>query len=162
MHEWTAYVCHTLSTAWEFWKYEAPLLAFEHRCILDGLHCLAALYIARPNTQDTICLGVTRADMPYIASIYFERALSGHQKMLTDLSLSNVEAAYVSCTCITLASLVTLRGEVEESRFLVNGFSQWLRLSRGMKFIVNKVRRKSYRNSCKQEDHYQIADTHSP
>lgn len=162
MHEWTAYVCHTLSTAWEFWKYEAPLLAFEHRCILDGLHCLAALYIARPNTQDIICLGVTRVDMPYIASIYFERALSGHQKMLTDLSLSNVEAAYVSCTCITLASLVTLRGEVEESRFLVNGFSQWLRLSRGMKFIVNKVRRKSYRNSCKQEDHYQIADTHSP
>ncbi|EME38924.1 hypothetical protein DOTSEDRAFT_92203 [Dothistroma septosporum NZE10] len=47
MHEWTVYTCHTLSTTWEFWKYQAPLLAFEHRYVLDAMLAVTALYASR-------------------------------------------------------------------------------------------------------------------
>ena len=47
MHEWMAYTCHTLSTTWEFWKYQAPLLAFEHRYVLDAMLAVTALYVSR-------------------------------------------------------------------------------------------------------------------
>jgi len=47
MHEWTAYVCETFSTAWEFWKYQAPLVALEHRYLLDSLLCLSAMHVSR-------------------------------------------------------------------------------------------------------------------
>jgi hypothetical protein len=47
MHEWTCRVPKSFSTAWEFWKYQAPLIAFEHRYFLDALLCLAALHASR-------------------------------------------------------------------------------------------------------------------
>lgn len=47
MHEWIVYTCHTLSTTWEFWKYQAPLLAFEHRYVLDAMLAVTALYASR-------------------------------------------------------------------------------------------------------------------
>lgn len=47
MHEWTAYVCETFSTAWEFWKYQVPLIALEHRYLLDSLMCLSAMHSSR-------------------------------------------------------------------------------------------------------------------
>jgi hypothetical protein len=47
MHEWTCWVPRSFSTAWEFWTYQAPLIAFEHRYFLDALLCLAALHASR-------------------------------------------------------------------------------------------------------------------
>lgn len=47
MHEWMAYTCHSLSTTWEFWKYEIPLVAFEFRHILDALLAVTALSASR-------------------------------------------------------------------------------------------------------------------
>lgn len=47
MHEWMAYTCHSLSTTWEFWKYEIPLVAFEFRHVLDALLALTALSTSR-------------------------------------------------------------------------------------------------------------------
>jgi hypothetical protein len=47
MHEWTCRVPKSFSTAWEFWTYQAPLIAFEHRYFLDALLCLAALHVSR-------------------------------------------------------------------------------------------------------------------
>jgi hypothetical protein len=47
MHEWTCWVSRSFSTAWEFWTYQAPLIAFEHRYFLDALLCLAALHASR-------------------------------------------------------------------------------------------------------------------
>ena len=47
MHEWTCRVPKSFSTAWEFWTYQAPLIAFEHRYFLDALLCLAALHASR-------------------------------------------------------------------------------------------------------------------
>lgn len=51
MHEWVAYTCHTLSTTWEFWKYQAPLLAFEHRYVLDAMLAVSALYASRQTAR---------------------------------------------------------------------------------------------------------------
>lgn len=47
MHEWTAYTCTTFSTAWEFWRYQAPLIALEFRYVLDAMLALAALHASR-------------------------------------------------------------------------------------------------------------------
>lgn len=47
MHEYMAYTCETLSTAREFWKYDAPLLALKFRHVLDALFALSALHIHR-------------------------------------------------------------------------------------------------------------------
>lgn len=47
MHEWTCRVPRSFSTAWEFWTYQAPLIAFEHRYFLDAILCLAALHASR-------------------------------------------------------------------------------------------------------------------
>lgn len=54
MHEWTTQVPQSFSTAWEFWAYQAPLIAFEHRYVLDSLLCLAALHASRRVPQQWI------------------------------------------------------------------------------------------------------------
>jgi len=51
MHEWSAQVPQSFSTAWEFWQRQAPLIAFEHRYVLDSLLCLAALHAHRRQPQ---------------------------------------------------------------------------------------------------------------
>lgn len=47
LHEWTAHTCETISTAWEFYKYEAPALAFRFRFVMDALLAMSALYISK-------------------------------------------------------------------------------------------------------------------
>lgn len=47
MHEWTAYVCETFTTAWEFWKYQVPLIALDCRYLLDSIMCLSAMHLSR-------------------------------------------------------------------------------------------------------------------
>lgn len=47
MHEWTAYACTSLSTTWEFWKFQVPLIALRFRFVMDGLLALAALHASR-------------------------------------------------------------------------------------------------------------------
>lgn len=52
MHAWTAYTFRTFSTAWEFWGYQAPLIALEFRHVLDAMFALAALHESRqPSMQ---------------------------------------------------------------------------------------------------------------
>ena len=47
MHEWTAYACKTFSTTWEYWYYQAPLLALEYRYLLDAMLAMAALHASK-------------------------------------------------------------------------------------------------------------------
>lgn len=47
MHEWMAYTCMSLSTTWEFWKHQCPLIAFEYRWVLDAVLAVAALHVSR-------------------------------------------------------------------------------------------------------------------
>lgn len=47
IHEWTAHTCNTISITWEFWKYQAPLIAFEFRHVLDSMLAMAALHASR-------------------------------------------------------------------------------------------------------------------
>ena len=47
MHEWTAWTSKTFSTAWEFWHYQAPLVALEFRHLLDSILAVSALYASR-------------------------------------------------------------------------------------------------------------------
>ena len=47
LHEWMAYTCMSLSTTWEFWKQEAPLIAMEFRYVLDAMLALTALHTSR-------------------------------------------------------------------------------------------------------------------
>lgn len=47
MHEWTAYACQSFSTAWEFWRFQAPLIALEFRNVLDAMLAMAALHASR-------------------------------------------------------------------------------------------------------------------
>lgn len=144
MHKWTAYTCHTFSTARKYWEFQAPLIAFKHRHVLDGLLCLTALHAARQGGTADGSSGEAIDKMPYFANVYFQQAINGHRQTLANLSLQNVEAAYVCCTCITFAALVTL-GERHESPLISgNDFTQWLKLARGMKHIVNQVRRERF------------------
>lgn len=56
MHEWNTQVPQSFSTAWEFWQRQAPLIAFEHRYVLDSLLCLAALHAHRRQPQQWLGL----------------------------------------------------------------------------------------------------------
>ena len=56
MHEWNTQVPQSFSTAWEFWQRQAPLIAFEHRYVLDSLLCLAALHAHRRQPQQWLAL----------------------------------------------------------------------------------------------------------
>jgi len=56
MHEWTCRVPRSFSTAWEFWTYQAPLIAFEHRYFLDAILCLAALHASRRKPRQWLSL----------------------------------------------------------------------------------------------------------
>jgi hypothetical protein len=56
MHEWTSQVPQSFSTAWEFWQRQAPLVAFEHRYVLDSILCLAALHASRREPQQWLAL----------------------------------------------------------------------------------------------------------
>jgi hypothetical protein len=56
MHEWTSQVPQSFSTAWEFWQRQAPLIAFEHRYVLDSILCLAALHASRRESQQWLSL----------------------------------------------------------------------------------------------------------
>lgn len=56
MHEWNTQVPQSFSTAWEFWQRQAPLIAFEHRYVLDALLCLAALHAHRRQPQQWLAL----------------------------------------------------------------------------------------------------------
>lgn len=47
MHQWTAYTCESFSTAFEFWKYQAPKIAFESRFVRDAIMALAALQMSK-------------------------------------------------------------------------------------------------------------------
>lgn len=47
MHEWTANTCTSFSTAWKFWCYQAPLIAMQHRYLLDAMFAMAALYASK-------------------------------------------------------------------------------------------------------------------
>lgn len=51
MHEYMAYTCETLTTAREFWKFDAPLLALKFRHVLDALFALSALHIHRQGSS---------------------------------------------------------------------------------------------------------------
>ncbi|KAF7197424.1 Sterol regulatory element-binding protein ECM22 [Pseudocercospora fuligena] len=54
MHQWTAYTCQTFSTAFEFWRCQAPLFAMEHRMVLDAMFGLAALHASRQSPSQWI------------------------------------------------------------------------------------------------------------
>lgn len=56
MHEWNTQVPQSFSTAWEFWQRQAPLIAFQHRYVLDSLLCLAALHAHRRQPQQWLAL----------------------------------------------------------------------------------------------------------
>jgi hypothetical protein len=64
MHEWNTQVPQSFSTAWEFWKRQAPLIAFEHRYVLDSLLCLAALHAHRRQPQQWLALEGRMAPTP--------------------------------------------------------------------------------------------------
>lgn len=54
MHEWTAYTCASFSTEVDFWRYQAPLSAMEHRLVLDAMFGLAALHLSRRSSNQWI------------------------------------------------------------------------------------------------------------
>ncbi|CAK4032179.1 isoflavone reductase family [Lecanosticta acicola] len=54
MHEWTAYTCASFSTELDFWRFQAPLFAMEHRLVLDAMFGLAALYFSRRSSTQWI------------------------------------------------------------------------------------------------------------
>ena len=64
MHEWTAYTCTSLSTTWEFWKFQVPLIALRHRYVLDGLLALAALHASRQKARYWSTLEGRMIDLP--------------------------------------------------------------------------------------------------
>lgn len=71
MHEWTAYTCsvrvffkmyvmpqsnsqQSFSANTEFWRFQAPLFAMEHRLVLDAMFALAALHFSRQSPEQWI------------------------------------------------------------------------------------------------------------
>ena len=47
LHHWTAHTSRTIAATWEFFQLQAPLIAMEHRYLMDVLLALAALHISR-------------------------------------------------------------------------------------------------------------------
>lgn len=184
MHEWTAYASKSLSTAWEFWCYQAPLLALEYRYVMDALLAVSALHASRrPPSQwislegrmvpikDPMCnrsnvdRGPTdrwkvnvetletynraasgKAEVQYdseakrslemlaVSRQYFDRAIDGHRKALTDLTADNIESVYVTSILISFNALFTL-SEDDKDPILP---SFWLRLASGTRLICNR------------------------
>lgn len=47
MHGWMAYTCKTIAATPEFWYYQAPLVAFKHRYLMDAILAFSALHASR-------------------------------------------------------------------------------------------------------------------
>lgn len=83
MHEWTAYTCETFSTAWEFWKYQAPLIALEFRYVLDSMLALAALQASRQPIRQWIPMDgkMVLVRNPLYNESHSDRDLTHHWKL---------------------------------------------------------------------------------
>ena len=185
MHEWTAYVCQSFSTAWEFWRYQAPLIALEFRYMLDAMHALAALHASRQPTRQWVPLesrmveirtpssareqdrsdhwnfkdrnyeellahsltstgnnaflaSKHSAEMVNISRMYFDRAIDGHRKALSDLNMENIEAVYCTSVIVSIVALFTLSESEDDSMLMSVNPIQWLRLSRGTVYITSR------------------------
>ncbi|KXS94299.1 hypothetical protein AC578_6785 [Pseudocercospora eumusae] len=101
MHQWTAYTCQvplisavddkmclftslltsiqTFSTAFEFWRCQAPLFAMEFRMVLDAMFGLAALHASRQPPAQWIPMDGRIRDPTY-NSEHVTRDLSNHWK----------------------------------------------------------------------------------
>lgn len=187
MHEWTAYVCQSFSTAWEFWRYQAPLIALEFRYMLDAMHALAALHASRQPTRQWVPLEARMievrtpshggaqpeqkradywnlkdrnyeellansltsagnnaflaskgsAEMVSISRTYFDRAIDGHRRALSDLTMENIEAVYCTSVLVSFCALFTLSESEDDSMLMSVNPIQWLRLARGTVYITN-------------------------
>lgn len=188
MHEWTAYVCQSFSTAWEFWRYQAPLIALEFRYMLDAMNALAALHASRQPTRQWVPTearmvevrtpgqGFSRSrrgseemlqpqnrdyetilansltsagnnaflaskkcgEMVAISRMYFNRAIDGHRKALSDLTMENVEAVYCTSVLVSFVALFTLSESEDDSMLMSVNPIQWLRLARGTVHITSR------------------------
>lgn len=187
MHEWTAYTCQSFSAAWQFWKYQAPLIALEFRYMLDAMYALAALYASRQPTRQWIPLEARMvevrtpagsssqpeqdrlaswqskdrsydellaksmtsvgnhaflaskrsSEMITISRIYFDRAIDGHRKAISDLTMENVEAIYCTSVLVSFVALFTLSENEDDSMLMDVNPIQWLRLARGTNYVVD-------------------------
>lgn len=188
MHEWTAYVCQSFSTAWEFWRYQAPLVALEFRYMLDAMNALSALHASRQPTRQWVPLEARMvevrtpgqpsplpgqdaadqwkfknheyeknladsltsvgnnaflaskgsAEMVTVSRTFFDRAIDGHHKALSELTLENVEAVYCTSVLVSLVALFTLSESEDNSMLLSVNPIQWLRLARGTVYITTR------------------------
>lgn len=51
IHQWTAHTSTSFSTVGEFWRLQAPLVAVQHRCLMDAMLALSALHASRTPAQ---------------------------------------------------------------------------------------------------------------
>nr|POE93306.1 hypothetical protein CFP56_19318 [Quercus suber] len=196
IHQWTAHTSTSFSTVGDFWRLQAPLVAVQHRCLLDAMLALSALHAARTPAQrwlaregrmeqvipirephhhppaidgnvaplwkmdaatldgykkgleaKTLGAGMDQlvqqeaqrtAEMLTVSHVYFDRAIEGHRQALLNLSISNIEAVYLTSIIVSFHALFELGGsEIDEGENVSSDPGLWVRLAYGTVFICD-------------------------
>lgn len=190
MHEWTAFASKTFSTAWEFWCYQAPLIALDYRYAMDALLGLAALHSAKrhpshwtstearflaardplytlqksqhgpeeswkadPGTlespkpavltdaADQALVAAKRSlEMINISRQYFDRAIDGHRKALTNMTVDNIKSVCMTSVLVAFNALFMLSEDEKHPALPAVDPILWLRLGSGTLVICQRWR----------------------
>ncbi|SMR54175.1 unnamed protein product [Zymoseptoria tritici ST99CH_1E4] len=160
MHQWTAHTSQSFSLSVDFWRYEAPLLAMNHRVLLDAMFGLAALQSSRQDpttyrrtangdtTRDSHQDPTTNARLGYEsnmdpvnrdtlldARMYWHRAMSEHQTALSAQFKENSDAAYLGSVLMTLHALFVLSEMQHDPALQTQDVATWLRLSEETNYL---------------------------
>jgi hypothetical protein len=91
------------------------------------------------NAGNNVYLAAKRGDnMLAISRVYFERAIEGHTRALQNLTLENIEAAYITSALTTMHSVFVLSEVDHDSTMPSVEPVQWVRLARALNFITQR------------------------
>ena len=81
-------------------------------------------------------LAVNRSkEMLAVSRFYFDRAIDGHRRALSDLSIQNIEAIYLTSILVSFHAIFVLSESEEDSTLPSLDPLQWMRLTKGTRFI---------------------------
>ncbi|EMC99283.1 hypothetical protein BAUCODRAFT_397192 [Baudoinia panamericana UAMH 10762] len=145
MHEWTAYTSRAFSPSWEYWSHQVPILAVEHRSLLDALFAFAAMGKYRRINAGTASgcePSVSEPDLLVQARAYFNRSLERFRPPTGDdtVPADTAEALYATSILLSLLTLSEMKrySEDSEENSPSKRFEMWLKFSTVTRESYNK------------------------
>jgi hypothetical protein len=77
-------------------------------------------------------------EMLTVSRFYFDRAIDGHRKALSDLTVENIEAVYLTSILVSFLAVFVLSESDEDSTLPYVDPLQWMRLAKGTRFICSR------------------------